>query len=267
MSHHHSLQEQRFELKYLIPESLTRSIRDFVSAYLELDEYAAPAPDCSYPIHSIYLDSRDLKTYHATLNGDKNRFKLRLRFYNEEPRSPVFFELKRRMSNIIRKQRCGVRREAIPHLMAGHLPEPENMFTLDDHEFEGLHRFCDLMNNLHAKPVAHVAYSREAWVSANDNSVRVTMDRAVRCEPRFRVETTLAMKDPVFPFGRDVILELKFTNRFPNWFRELVSCFHLMPCGGAKYVGSIQLKGEEHYSSSYSDGGLTPVRMVRRLPS
>lgn len=262
---HHSLQEQRFELKYLIPESLTGRVRNFVSAYLVLDEYAAKTPDCSYPIHNIYLDSPDLKTYRASLNGDKNRYKLRLRFYNDKPLSPVFFEVKRRMSDIIRKQRCGVRREAIPRLLAGHLPQPENTLTPGEREFEGLHRFCTLMNDLQAVPVAHLAYAREAWVSANDNSVRVTMDRAIRCEPRFSFDTTVTMKDPVYPFGPEVILELKFTNRFPHWFSELVSALDLVRCGGAKYVGGVQLKGEKHYSSSYGDGRPVSAGMVNSL--
>jgi hypothetical protein len=32
-----------------------------------------------------------------------------------------------------------------------------------------------------------------------------------------------------------VILELKFTGRFPNWYRELVRAFDLMQGGAAKY--------------------------------
>jgi SPX domain protein involved in polyphosphate accumulation len=262
MSYHHPLQEQRFEIKYLIPESLTGRVRDFVSAYLQLDEFAARSADFSYPIHNIYLDSPDLKTYRASLNGDKNRYKLRLRFYNDKPHAPVFFEIKRRMSDIIRKQRCGVRREAIPRLLAGHLPQPENTLTSGDQEFQALHRFCSLMNDLQARPVAHLAYAREAWVSASDNSVRVTMDRAIRCEPRFSFDTAVTMKDPVYPFDQEVILELKFTNRFPHWFNELVSALHLVRSGGAKYVGGVQLKGEEHYSSSYFDDRLISAGMV-----
>jgi hypothetical protein len=41
-----------------------------------------------------------------------------------------------------------------------------------------------------------------------------------------------------------VILELKFTNRFPNWFRELVQVFDLRQCGAAKYVDGIARFGE-----------------------
>ena len=49
------------------------------------------------------------------------------------------------------------------------------------------------------------------------------------------------MKNPVRCFSdQEVILELKFTNRFPNWFRDVVRMAEVMQCGAAKYVESIQ---------------------------
>ena len=46
------------------------------------------------------------------------------------------------------------------------------------------------------------------------------------------------------PKGKDIVLELKFTNRFPDWFRDLVRAFNLMQCGAAKYVDGVALQGE-----------------------
>lgn len=247
---HHALQEQRYELKYIIPEDIALAIRDFVSGYLVLDGFAAPPPDCSYDNHSIYLDSDRLHTYHASINGEKNRYKLRVRFYDEQPESPVFFEIKRRMDGIIMKQRCAVRREAVASLIGGQFPEEEHLLEHGPKAFDTLQKFCHLVSMLGAKPKAHVAYAREAWVSEADNSVRVTMDRHVRSEPQFDATARIAMVDPVYVFQRQLVLELKFTNRFPNWFRDLVQAFGLMQSGGAKYAGGIQIKGENLYSSN-----------------
>ena len=91
MSQDHRLQQQRFELKYLVHEAITPALRDFVSSYLELDDFASGRPDMSYPVHSLYLDSDDLQTYQAAVNGVRNRFKLRLRYYNDDPDAPVYF--------------------------------------------------------------------------------------------------------------------------------------------------------------------------------
>ena len=104
MAQDHRLQQQRFELKYLIEDEITGGIRDWVSSYLELDEYGVGKPNLSYPIHSLYLDSDDLATFQTSINGTKNRFHLRLRYYDSKPNSPVFFEIKRRMDNCILKE-------------------------------------------------------------------------------------------------------------------------------------------------------------------
>mgnify|MGYP003302831020 FL=1 len=94
-----NLQRQRYEHKYIIRENVALAVRDFVSSYLELDSFGATQPNKSYPVHSLYLDSPDLRLYQTTINGDKNRYKLRIRFYEDRPKAPVFFEIKRRTDN------------------------------------------------------------------------------------------------------------------------------------------------------------------------
>src|SRR5438105_12699452 len=123
MAQNHQLQAQRFELKYLIGDELAPRIRSFVQSYLELDEFASGAPEYSYNVYSIYLDSDDLRTYHWTLNGNEDRFKLRVRYYDSNSDSPVFFETKRRLNDCILKERCGVRRSAADLVLAGYLPD------------------------------------------------------------------------------------------------------------------------------------------------
>ncbi len=245
------MQQQRFELKYLLNEKAALAVRDFVSGYLEIDEYGATQPNFSYPVHSLYLDSADLRLYWVTINGDKNRYKLRLRFYDSRPDAPVYFEIKRRMNNIISKQRGGVRRDAVEWLIAGHLPEPAHLVSRDPRQLVALHKFCQLMHDIHARPKAHVAYWREAWISPHDNSVRVTLDREVKCEPETTTRLVTHMLDPVFPFGDEVILELKFTNRFPDWFKDLVRVFGLMQCGAAKYVEGVTFIGRDRINRTF----------------
>src|SRR5437764_5105919 len=146
------MQQQRFELKYLIPEATALQIRDFVRSYLEMDEFSVGRPNYSYPVHSLYLDSDDLKLYWRTINGDKNRFKLRLRYYSLNSDSPVFFEIKRRMNNCILKQRGGVRQQAIERLLTGHLPEPNFLVSKEPNHMVAVQRFCHFMEELHAAP-------------------------------------------------------------------------------------------------------------------
>ncbi len=239
-----SFQQQRFELKYLIQEEIAPAIRDFASSYLELDDFAVGRPNFSYPVHSVYLDSDDLKTHQATINGTKNRFKLRLRYYDDKPSTPVFFEVKARVDNCILKQRCGVKREFVPLMAAGQLPEPEHLVSKEPKQMVALQRFNYLLHQLNARPKVHNNYLREAWVSPHDNSVRVTFDRNVRIEPYFRTRAIIEMTNPVQVYPEFTILEIKFTTRYPDWLKELVRSFNLMQFSAAKYSEGIVTLGE-----------------------
>lgn len=248
MSQDHRLQQQRFELKYLVDEDLTPWIRDFVSSHLELDEFGMGRPNLSYSVHSLYLDSDSLLTHQATIVGAKNRFKLRLRYYDDHPGSPVFFEVKGRVDNCILKRRCGVRRDAVRQVLGGQLPRADQLVTTEPRHLANLERFLLLMGSIDAKPKAHNSYLREAWVSAGDNSVRVTFDRQTRIEPHFGPTAMTGMDQPAPVYSPLVILELKFTDRFPNWFNTLVQRFNLMQASAAKYSGGIQLIGEQYFT-------------------
>src|SRR5438477_11465158 len=125
------MQQSRYELKYLISEEVAEKVRDFVRCYIALDEYGVGRPNYSYDVHSLYLDTDNLEIYWRTVNGDKNRYKLRLRYYSDKPGTPVFFEIKRRMKDIILKQRGGVKQEAVPLLLCGHLTDETNMLSKD----------------------------------------------------------------------------------------------------------------------------------------
>ncbi len=241
------MQLQRWELKYVIPEDLALMIRDFVRSYLEIDEYGAGRPNLSYTIHNLYLDSDDLAIYWGTINGNKNRYKLRLRFYEDNPTTPIYFEIKRRMNEAILKQRGGVKRQAVEAVLAGQLPGPEDLVSGDPRQLVAIQRFVQLMLRDRAAPTAHVFYEREAWISPSDNSVRVTMDRNVLISPEFVTRFSARMDDPSRVFGNLVILELKFTGRFPDWFKEMVRVFNLRQGSASKYADGIAAKGEHHF--------------------
>ena len=245
------MQRQRFELKYIVTEEVALAAREFVGSYLDLDEYGATLPDYSYPVHSLYLDSGGLQLYWTTINGDKNRFKLRLRFYDERSESPVFFEIKQRMNSIIAKQRGGVRRDAVDWLLAGRLPETAHLVSRDPRQLMALQNFCRLMQDIRARPKTRVSYLREAWIGRDGNSVRVTMDREVNCEADPSARLLTRMDNPIPVFGKNVVLELKYTDRFPDWFKQLVRVLGLMQCGAAKYVDGVNRIGPDRVRRAF----------------
>ncbi len=268
MSQDQRLQQQRFELKYVISEQKARRVRDYVSSFLELDKNCVGKPDLSYWVHSLYVDSDGLQTYWDTLNGNKNRFKLRIRYYTDDPATPVFVEIKRRLDNCIRKQRAAVRREAVPAIVAGLVPPGQVLTSPTPRQIQALQDFCRLVRTVRAKPKVHVAYLREAYLPMKDNTARVTMDRMVQSEFNPTLELSTNLRNPIAVWGPTVVLELKFTDRFPNWFRELVHAFDLQQCGAAKYADGVSLlhgRRPHHRHMPHPESGLRwPMKVVAR---
>lgn len=260
------MQQQRFERKYFITARQAALVREFVRCHLEPDEFSVGRPDYAYPVHSLYLDSDRLLTYWATVRCEKNRFKLRVRFYDDRPESPVFFEIKRRIGECVLKRRGAVFRAAAPGLLAGELPERSHLVSSKPTHLAALQTFCQLIHQLDARPKVHVAYDREAWVSPGTNAVRVTLDRHVRGEECREARFRTTLRNPVLAFGDQWVLELKFTNRFPDWLGDLVRHFDLIQGSAAKYCCSVDGVGEDHLILvGAAPGAPVPAALMRYL--
>jgi hypothetical protein len=233
------LQLQRFEKKYRISEYKAQQIRYFVRQYLKLDPYGAGQGDLSYPVHSLYLDSPSMRTFQDTINGSRNRYKLRVRYYDKDPGKPVYTEIKRRFNDVILKKRAKVHRKYVADLLSGQMPVMEHLVEQTPDNLEALEHFCFLVNQIHARPKIHVAYRREAYELEDSNAVRVTFDREVVSESESGYELQTQLSNPVSVFGKEVVLELKFTNRYPIWLQELTQLFHLRQESAAKYVDGV----------------------------
>ena len=181
----------------------------------------------------------------SIVQGQRNRFKLRIRYYDEDPGSPVFFEVKRRINEGIVKQRARVRREAVHALLTGESPTVDHLYSWNLQHWVDLLDFWRLVETMEAAPRAHNAYMREAYVNAGKATVRVTMDRAVRLGPEFGGDLGVQLDNGVEVYAGYVILELKFTELMPTWLVEMVRGFDLTTSGAAKYGMGVLLLGEQ----------------------
>jgi hypothetical protein len=235
------IQSSRYEFKYIVDEATAAQVRQFSSSYIEPDAYTVGKECIGYEVYSLYLDSADLMTCRATKTGQKNRFKVRIRFYDDNPTSPVFLEIKRRVSTVILKQRAAVRRSSIGRLLAGQPLDTADLITDDHKNREALHSFSRLCAKIKAKPAAYTSYMREGYEPPGNNIVRVTFDRELRGGP-FRGEFGLAEQGQwMTPKIGGVVLELKFTDRFPHWMHTLTETFNLNRTSVPKYVECVSM--------------------------
>lgn len=226
----------RHEMKYIVSESTAKAITQFIGPYVPVDSYSKSQPTGAYPIVSLYLDSHNMQLCRESLEGHKNRFKLRIRSYTDDPGYPRFLEIKRRMNTIIIKSRARLKDHHVSHFLSG-LSLPPHDYSTDEKLFKQFRLYMDSIN---ASPIVKVRYMRQAYESNLENRVRVTFDRELAfkvCDkPDVLFNGTGWQSVPI----KGVILEIKFSDRYPGWLNQMVKCFDLRPESVSKYVRSIQ---------------------------
>ena len=227
---------QRFEAKYIINELLAQEILNYIEPYLAADSHAQWG--IPYVVNSLYLDNDQLGLYWSSKTGEKNRIKLRIRAYTERPEDPVFFEIKRRVNQVILKQRAMTTRDVVERVLLGGDVPPECFLASDIQEMENLCQFRDYVESLNAGPVCMVRYTREAYMSNLEEPVRITFDRdlsALYC-PYYTPDVWTYGPHWLSVDTLPVILELKFTDFYPSWVQRMIDRFHLLQSPFAKYL-------------------------------
>ena len=85
----------RYEYKFYVHRHKIPLLRNIILTKLRLDPNVNPKKK-HYTVRSIYFDSIELKHYYEKIGGLKHRKKVRLRGYDYDPNSTVFFEVKRK---------------------------------------------------------------------------------------------------------------------------------------------------------------------------
>ena len=232
---------QRIEAKYLISEMQAEGIREYIEPYVEPDPYAKEG--ALYPVTSLYLDSPDFQLYWISELGLKNRFKLRVRWYDEECREPVFLEIKRRLDAVIKKQRVCVNKDSLTGILEKNIYSESALADLGNSHLENFRDFRDCVNSLACQPKIFVQYKREAYMDRFDSEMRITLDHGIRCLPYSPgMDLDRLNQEIWYPvFQIPYIMEIKFTNTYPFWVNQMIRHFMLLRDSVAKYLVCIKV--------------------------
>lgn len=236
----------RFEVKYRLSSALAEEIRGHLSHHMLLDPFSAKGAAKCYRNNSLYLDTPSLHCYWDSEHGDKNRFKLRLRWYDDNPHGPVFLEEKRRTTDSIEKTRVIAGRKLIEDLVSGHSLSSSHFPSNSPEVRAEAMRFMDKIEQLNARPTCWVRYWREAWVSEGHDYFRVTFDREVEGHA-LEEDGIPEPHSPGWQHTQDsrVIMEIKFFQTMPDWMQHIVHSFELHRCSVPKYTLSIKAVKQE----------------------
>lgn len=241
-----SFRGERYEAKYTITEAQAAAVRRYCLSHLRPDPYSLGHPGRQYPVLSIYLDSPNNDLLKSTLSGRVRRYKLRVRTYRRFGRSAsngsAFFEIKRRHYGIVRKTRARTSSVMAESLVRQELAHFDLRRAFDTRSYLNGSKFMMLRNQIHAKPVVGVFYTREAYEGLSGNGVRITLDRNLHygllAPPGSGMEDRWCLA-----VNRTVILEVKFTDTYPFWVADMLRRVEVVRRGVCKYVLCLRAAG------------------------
>lgn len=208
------------EIKFVVTPAVSAEIERWARRWLAPDPHGPV-----YHVSSIYFDTAGRDVYER--RGSFARGKYRIRRYGNADH--VFLERKLRSRNVVIKRRSIVDIEDLP-LLEG--------VGADRNWREG----CWFHRRIAARslqPAWQINYERTARVlETNGGLIRLTIDRDLRAAST----GALAFQDEaglrrIYEEGRDDrhILELKFRNRIPELFRDLMEELVLTPQQVSKF--------------------------------
>jgi len=235
---------RRYEKKYLIPPALVPEIRKYIAPFVIPDKYGM-GPNPEYVITTLYLDTPSRSFHNAKVLEYDDRFKLRVRTYNEPGSTPVFAEIKAKFQGIIVKRRVMIPFDQWNEKLIFSTDLPY-IFRNRQQETDFLN-FRYLVWETNAEPVNLVRYIRESYAGPGELYLRITFDRKLEYCSRatwtnFGSGETWSAMDSGEAMGEDnscVVLEIKTLEEVPVWIIEMAEQFNLQDRGNCKYSNGI----------------------------
>ena len=235
----------RYELKFLIPDSMIKPIADYISSYCSLDHYSAAEKDGFYQVNSLYFDTPQFFFLRNRLSGSEKRINMRIRSYGRNPSPPYFLEVKNKIVSVMRKYRASIHEDLFVNKPEYFEYHPSDISNRE--EIHNIQIFNYLKDIYNAQPKVLTQYHRLAYFSEFEEYSRVTFDRELKymVEDLYNVTPDPSLMMPCdFPEliddGSNVILEMKcYTSHVPFWMIDCIRNFNLHRTSFSKYAVSI----------------------------
>lgn len=228
----------RLEYKYLLSLDDLDRLRRMILPYVNIDKFGRSFGREGYCVRSIYLDTPEVCCYHEKEAGIKVRRKYRIRVYNQlESDSKVFLEIKRKYINRISKNRAPVSYRDLLHIFTDHQSDTESQ-NLSDY-CNGCPDMAQFMYHYYSRglrPMVLINYEREAFFSRFDPGLRLTFDKNLRSSIFPNLDTLFAEMPYNYSLNNKFILEVKFYESLPNWFRSIIQSFDISRLALSKYT-------------------------------
>ena len=222
----------RFEKKYFLNNLQVEQLKHRLSPLMKLDPILAGKE--FYSIRSLYFDDYNDTCLKQVLNGISERYKYRIRFYNNNDKY-IVLEKKYKINNMTKKLSCEITKEIVDNILKGNV-------SINKDNDKLLNEFYLMIKTRGFKPVVIIDYDRIPYVY-DAGCVRITFDFNLSCSYDFdNLFSDKLFRIPLMEEGK-TILEVKYNDFIPDYIRFSLQLNELYRTSYSKYSnGRLAIK-------------------------
>ena len=214
----------RFEKKYILNNLQVEQLKHRLSPIMKLDPILSGKE--FYSIRSLYFDDYKDTCLKQVINGISERYKYRIRFYNDNT-DYIVLEKKYKINNMTKKTSVQITKEIVDGILKGN-------FVISKDNNKLLNEFYLMIRTRGFKPVVIIDYDRIPYVY-DAGCVRVTLDYNLSCSYDFdNLFSDEIRRIPLIEEG-NTILEVKYNDFIPDYIRFCLQLDGLYRTSYSKY--------------------------------
>lgn len=214
----------RFEKKYILNNLQVEQLKHRLSPIMKLDPILSGKE--FYSIRSLYFDDYKDTCLKQVINGISERYKYRIRFYNDNT-DYIVLEKKYKINNMTKKTSVQITKEIVDGILKGN-------FVISKDNDKLLNEFYLMIRTRGFRPVVIIDYDRIPYVY-DAGCVRVTLDYNLSCSYDFdNLFSDEIRRIPLMEEG-NTILEVKYNDFIPDYIRFCLQLDGLYRTSYSKY--------------------------------
>jgi hypothetical protein len=225
----------RYELKFLIDDSIYENLIDELRPYLTIDAHGDS--DGYYTISNIYYDTEDNLFHYEKLKKQSFRQKVRLRTYNSPTLDTyAFLEIKKKLDGVVNKRRTVMKLQDA-YAFLNQPCSKEELYKFNSSNAQILKEVLFIKNFYQIVPKLSLSYERQAFQAKDNKDLRITFDKNIRSrKDNLRLE--YGSEGDLFINPNGMVFEIKASDKLPLWLVNVLSKYKCWIQSFSKYSTS-----------------------------
>ena len=225
----------RYEFKYILNKKISDQIEKEALNFMIYDGHVKKELNNKYFVRSLYFENNFSSNFYEKVDGMKIRKKYRLRTYSNffDPKVPIFFEVKGRISERTYKKRINIKNKYLNLFLS----QSQNFNLLNlypNNEMIINFIFDSFRKNL--KPLILVDYKRRPYINKFGLYFRLTFDTNLLSSKTNNLFSNDKYSSWLECKAGYTVLEVKFDRSIPAWFHRIIQCYNLKRKSISKFV-------------------------------